>query len=212
MDLILGAIKTGLNTSCQWTNINKSFNNPNILNFISILTLLSLYLLVDESNRYYTYNISLLANDYYSFYVFDYFSISIKKNDLNFDEYIRNYKAISHASTSDRLKEKSNVENDFNDNIDEFVVEHISKKFQKIELLLSIFTIIYEIKSIVRKIFGKKTENERSRVFPEISEPKIIAVKILFLMIYKDIADSNWYISFIVLMEKKLLYFHLTQI
>ena len=70
----------------------------------------------------------MLADDRDFFNTLNLFFISVKNNDLKFDEFITNYKAISYAFNFDKGKEKINVEGDSYDNIDEFVVKSISKQ------------------------------------------------------------------------------------
>lgn len=48
--------------------------------------------------------------------------------------FFTNSKAINHISISDRLEKKSNIEDNFYDNIDELVVECIPENFQRLEL------------------------------------------------------------------------------
>lgn len=165
------------------TQVNPS-NDPNALNFMSILALPSQYSSVDENYGHHTHNESLLADDHHSFYAFDISSIPVENNDLNFDEFITTCEAISHASTSGRLKEKSNVEDDSDDNADEFVVERILENSQEVELPLSMQTIVHETELMVRRNVSERTENEGSQVLPEISEPRTTAVKIPSLVIH----------------------------
>lgn len=68
------------------------------------------------------------ANDRDSFNSFNLSSISVENDDLNFDKFITNCKAISHTSNSDKWKEKRNVKDDFYDNVDEFVIECIPEQ------------------------------------------------------------------------------------
>lgn len=69
---------------------------------MNVLTLFPQYLSTDESYGHYAYNESMLADDCDFFNIFNLFSISVKNNNLNFDEFITNCKVISHASNSDK--------------------------------------------------------------------------------------------------------------
>lgn len=95
---------------------------------MSILALLPQYSSADENYGHYPYNKSMLADNHDFFNTFNLFFISVKNNDLNFDEFIINYKAISHASNSDKWKEKRNVKNNSYDNVNEFVMEYIPEQ------------------------------------------------------------------------------------
>ena len=154
----------------------------------------------------------MLADNRDFFNTFNLSSISVENNDLNFDEFITNCKAISHASNSDKWKEKKNVKDDSYDNINEFVVKCIPEQPQEEELPLAMQIIVYETELMVRKNVGKRTENEKSQVLPEISELGTTAVNISSIVISEDIPDPNWHISFMVLTKKRILHSYLTQI
>lgn len=77
-------------------------NNFNAINFMSLLALLLQYSSADKNYGYYTYNKSILADDCDFFNTFNLFFISIENKDLNFDGFIINCKAFSHASNSDK--------------------------------------------------------------------------------------------------------------
>ncbi len=187
-------------------------NDPNAINFMSVLALLPQYSSANENYGHHAHNESMLADDHHSFNTFILSSITVENNDMNFDEFITNYEAISHASTSDKWEEKRNVKDDSHDNADEFVVERIPKQPQKVELPLAIQTIVHETESMVRKNVGERTENERSQVVLEISEPRTTAVNIPSIVIPEDIPDPNWHISFMALIKKRILHFYLTRI
>ncbi len=91
-------------------------------------------------------------------------------------------------------------------------MERIPKQPQEVTLRLAIQTIFHETESMVRKNVGKRTENERSQVLPEMSEPRTTAVNIPSIVIPEDIPDLNWHISFMALTKKRILHFHLTEI
>lgn len=179
---------------------------------MSVLALLPQYSSADENYGHHTHNESMLVDDHHSFNTFNLFSMSVENDDLNFDEFITNCEAISHASTSDKWEEKRNVKDDSYDNADEFVVERIPKQSQEVELPLAMQTIVHETESIVRKNVGERTENEGSQVLLEISEPRTTAGNIPSIVIPEDIPDPNWHISFIALTKKRILHSHLTQI
>lgn len=63
---------------------------------------------------------------------------------------------------------------------------------------------------MVKKNVNKRTKNEKSRFFLKISELGITVINILSIMILENIPDSNKYISFIVLIKKKIFHFYLT--
>ena len=69
---------------------------------MSVLVLSLQYSSADENYWHHAYNESMLADDYHSFNTFNLFSISVENDDLNFDEFITNCKAIINASTSDK--------------------------------------------------------------------------------------------------------------
>lgn len=71
-------------------------------------------------------------------------------------------------------------------------------------------TIVYETESMVRRTVGERTENKRSQVLPKIFEPNTTIVNIFFLVVYKDIVDPNWHISFMTLTKKGIQYYSLT--
>lgn len=80
----------------------------------------------------------MLADNCDSFNTFNLFFMSVENNDLNFNEFITNCKAINHASNFDKWKEKRNVKDDSYDNINEFIVKCISEQFWKNKLPLAI--------------------------------------------------------------------------
>ena len=177
---------------------------------MSVLAISPQYSLADENYGHYAHNESMLADNCNFFNTFNLFSISVENNDLNFDEFFTNCKAISHASNSDKSKKKRNVEDDSYDNVNEFVMDCIPEQPQEGELPLAMQIIVHETESIVRKNVDKKTENEKSQVLLEISELGTTAVNIPFIVILEDIPDPNWHITFMALTKKRILYFHLT--
>lgn len=106
------------------TQANTS-NNLNAINFMIVLAFPPKYSSADKNYRHYAYNKSILANDYDFFNTFNLSSILVKNDDLKFDEFITNCKAISHASNSDNWKEKKNVKDDSYNNVNKFVVNCI---------------------------------------------------------------------------------------
>lgn len=82
----------------------------------------------------------------------------------------------------------------------------------KKELFVAMQIIVYKTKLIVRKNIDKKIKNVKSYVFFRIYKVKITVINILSIVILEDILNPNWYINFMILPKKKILYFYLTQI
>lgn len=106
-----------------------SSNNPNTLNFMSVLAVISYYSSANKNYEHHTHNKSLISDEHYFFHAFDSFSMLVENNDLNFNEFIINCKVINYTSISNRVEERSNVEDNLYDNVDEFVVKRISQTF-----------------------------------------------------------------------------------
>lgn len=97
---------------------------------MSVLAILFYYLLANKNHGYYIHNESLIFIKRDSFYIFDSSSISDKINDVNYDEFITIcIKGINYMSTSNRMEERSNIEDDLNDIADKFVIMQILKNF-----------------------------------------------------------------------------------
>lgn len=79
----------------------------------------------------------MLAKDHHSLYTFNFSSIIVENHDLKFAEFIINYKAINYVSTFNRLKQKINIKDDFDNNAHKFFMEHIHENCQKLKLSLS---------------------------------------------------------------------------
>lgn len=118
---------------------------------MTVFALFPQYLSINKNYRYYTKNESMLANDYDFFSIFNLFSILVKNNNLNFDEFITNCKAISFIFTLNKYKKKRNVRNNSYNNVKKFVVKCIFEQSQKIKLFFAIEIIIYKTKLIVKK-------------------------------------------------------------
>lgn len=77
-----------------------------------------------------------MSHDIY-FYESNFFYLSIsftkiKNNNLNFDKFIKNYKAISHKSSQDVYKEFNNIRDSPYPYIaNEYIIEQTFKKFKK---------------------------------------------------------------------------------
>lgn len=138
------------------------FNNPNILNFISVFAFLFYYSSIDENDEHHTHNKSSILNKHHFFHESDFLFTLIRNDDLNFNEFIINCKAIHYASTFDGLEKKGNVEGSSYNNVDEFDAKCNSEKFQKSELPLSTQLIDYKTILMIRKIISKKIEHKRS--------------------------------------------------
>ncbi len=79
----------------------------------------------DDNHGHNAHNESMLADDHHFLNTFSLSLMSVENDNLNFDEFITNCEAVSHASTSDKWEEKRNVKDDSFYNTDEFVVERI---------------------------------------------------------------------------------------
>lgn len=80
----------------------------------------------------------LLIDDHDFLNTFNFSSMLVENNNLNFNEFITNCKAINHIFTFDKWEKKRNVKNDSYDNINEFVLDCIFEQSQKIELPFTI--------------------------------------------------------------------------
>ncbi len=69
---------------------------------MSVLALPPPYSSADGNYRHHAHNESILADDNHSFNTFNLNSMSVEKNDLNFDEFITNCEAICYSSTTDK--------------------------------------------------------------------------------------------------------------
>lgn len=134
---------------------------------MSVVAFSFYYLFANENYEYYTHNESLISNEHHSFYVFGFLSIPNKNDDLNFFEFNKNDEIISYTSTSDRVKEKSNIKDDLYDNTDEFVVKRIFEFFCELEFPLLMQIIIYKTESKGVKNVSVITKNEESPVLLE---------------------------------------------
>lgn len=158
-----------------------------------------------------TCNKSIQSNNI-SFNISDFFA-KVEDNNLNFNEFIINCKAISHESFLDISKKLSDIKDlSIEYDIDKFVIERISQKVQVKLKTSSSLAYIYSTENMVEKNDNNEYKNEKSYSPFQISKPIIAAINILSTFLSKNIADPNWHISFMTIEEKSLLYYHLAMI
>lgn len=68
---------------------------------MSVLALPSYYLSANENYGHHSHNKSLIPDKSHSFHAFDSSFMLIENDDLNFDEFITNCKAINHADQAE---------------------------------------------------------------------------------------------------------------
>lgn len=118
--------------------------------------------------------------------------VETENDDLDFDRFIMDCKAISHESSQKVYKEFS----DFGDSpssydADEYVIEQTPEKFQEKLQTSSPHAYIPPTKTMVRRNDNKRDKNNQSYVHSDISEPISTAVNILSLLLLAEFADPN---------------------
>lgn len=105
--------------------------DQNVINFMIAHSNLSLFPMIKNmSYEPYICNQSILPNDF-CFNISDSI-IGVTNNNLNFDEFIINWKAISYEFSLDANRNTSDIEDLFmNNDADEFILECIPEKNQE---------------------------------------------------------------------------------
>lgn len=104
-------------------------NDPNTINFMNVYANSAINQWVNISYECNTCNKSILSNNRF-FNLSDFFA-ETKNNNLNFDKFIMNCKAISYKSCLNISKKLSDVEDlSIKYNIDKFIIKHTPKKVQ----------------------------------------------------------------------------------
>lgn len=119
----------------------------------------------------------MLSNNI-SFNISDFFT-GVENNNLNFNKFVINYKAISHKSYLNISKKLSDIKDLFiKYEVNEFVDKQTSKKgYIKLQTLYSLIHM-HLTKIIVRKNDNNRDKNKKSYSFFQISE--LITITINF--------------------------------
>lgn len=186
-------------------------NNQNVINFIGILSHFLLNPSATMSYKQNACNGSMLANAS-SFEAFDFIAEDVN-NDLNFNKFMTNGKAVAHESSSYKSKDQSDAKKSaINYNANKYVIMRIPEKSQ-VELQISFCQTDSDlVKLLIRKNDHDRDENTGSHFLSKISEPLVATVNLLSTIPLADFTNPNWHISFMTLIDKKLLLSHMAMI